>query len=54
MCVWVDSRMGWGEVGVRVGVNEEVFVKIHKKNNSGGGGRVGGVRLDVNEELKFL
>ena len=39
----------------------EVFGKIHKKNRGwvgmGGqvGGRVGGgVRLDVNEELKFL
>ena len=49
-------------------VNEiEVFVKIQKKNifffwggGSGGGGWVGGsgsgwgVRVDVNEELKFL
>ena len=38
----------------------EVFVKIKKKNCGGGGGsggRVGGgggVRVDVNEELKFL
>ena len=39
----------------------EVFVKIQKKKNGGGdggGGRVGGggggVRVDVNEELKFL
>ena len=34
----------------------EVFVKIQKKKNfGGGGGGVGeGVRLDVNEELKFL
>ena len=43
----------------------EVFVKIQiKKTNWGGGGgggggpgeggRVGGVRVDVNEELKFL
>ena len=39
----------------------EVFGKIHKKKNwrggsgGGGGGRVGGgVRVDVNEELKFL
>ena len=33
----------------------EVFVKIQKKNLGGGGGGVGGrVRLDVNEELKFL
>ena len=38
----------------------EVFVKIQKKNFffwGGGGsgrGRVGGVRVDVNEELKFL
>ena len=39
----------------------EVFVKIQKKKNfflGGGGvsgrGRVGGVRVDVKEELKFL
>ena len=38
----------------------EVFVKIQKKNfgggeeGGGGGFRVGGVRLDVNEELKFF
>ena len=33
----------------------EVFVKIKKKNWGGGGrGRVGGVRVDVIEELKFL
>ena len=33
----------------------EVFVKIQKKKNLGGGvGLVGGVRVDVNEELKFL
>ena len=46
----------------------EVFVKIQKKNyfffGGGGGGReggggsvggrIGGVRVDVNEELKFL
>ena len=41
----------------------EVFVKIQKKNfflGGGGGrgvsgrGRAGGVRVDVNEELKFL
>ena len=42
-------------------VNEiEVFVKIQKKNFFLGGGWVGGsgsglgVRVDVNEELKFL
>ena len=37
-------------------VNEiEVFVKIQKKIFGGGvGGSVGGVRVDVNEELKFL
>ena len=57
--------MGGGRVGgaVRVDVNEiEVFVKIQKKKNffGGGGGSVGGsgsgwgVRVDVNEELKFL
>ena len=37
----------------------EVFVKIKKKNWGGGRGvgglgRVVGVRVDVNEELKFL
>ena len=38
----------------------EVFVKIQKKNlgggqgGSGGGVGLGGVRVDVNEELKFL
>ena len=43
----------------------EVFVKIQKKNFFWGGGRgggggsvgglgLGGVRVDVNEELKFL
>ena len=35
----------------------EVFVKIQKKNfffGGGGGGVGGGVRVDVNEELKFL
>ena len=41
--------------------SSEVFVKIQKKKSGGGGGRVGGVgfggggvRVDVNEELKFL
>ena len=33
----------------------EVFVKIQKKKILGGGGGGGcGVRVDVNEELKFL
>ena len=27
---------------------------IFKESTGGGGGRVGGVRMDVNEELKFL
>ena len=58
----------WG-VGVRLGGQSgcerriEVFVKIQKKNFFFGGGRGGsvggsgsglGVRVDVNEELKFL
>ena len=46
---------GWGGQG---GCERriEVFVKIQKKNGGGvgGRGRVGGVRVDVNEELKFL
>ena len=58
---------GRGRVGGQSGCKRriEVFVKIQKKNffflggggsgGSVGGGRVGGgVRVDVNEELKFL
>ena len=40
---------GWGQGGCERRI--EVFVKIQKKN--WGGVRVG-VRVDVNEELKFL
>ena len=52
--------MGWGGQG---GCDRriEVFEKIHKKKIRGGGGQLGGgggsgfgVRVDVNEELKFL
>ena len=51
-----------GGVGVRLGGQSgcerriEVFVKIQKKNFflGGGGGVGGGVRVDVNKELKFL
>ena len=56
------SRSGWGgQSGCERRI--EVFVKIQKKNFFGGGGRGGGglgggvgggVRVDVNEELKFL
>ena len=60
---------GGGRGGGRVGGDQdgcerriEVFVKIQKKKLGGGGGREGGsawgvgggVRVDVNEELKFL
>ena len=53
---------GWVHGGVRVGGQDgcerriEVFVKIQKKNIffGGGGGSGWGVRVDVNEELKFL
>ena len=61
---------GGGRWGVGVGLGGqsgcertiEVFVKIPKKKNLFGGGGVGGggggvgagVRVDVNEELKFL
>ena len=62
----VASGGGGGRVGVggQGGCERriEVFVKIQKKKifffgGEGlgrGGGRVGGVRVDVNEELKFL
>ena len=56
-------RVGGG-VGVGLGGQSgcerriEIFVKIQKKNLGGGGrwggGSGGGVRVDVNEELKFL
>ena len=57
---------GGGGVGVGLGGQSgcerriEIFVKIQKKfgGGQGGGGRWrgvgGGVRVDVNEELKFL
>ena len=55
----------WGGVGVGLGGQSgcerriEVFVKIQKKKffgggRLGGGGVGGGVRVDVNKELKFL
>ena len=63
-----QGRVGGSEWRVRVGLGGqsgcerriEVFVKIQKKKNLGGGGVGGGVgvglgvRVDVNEELKFL
>ena len=65
--VFGGGVVGRGRVGgVRVDVNEiEVFVKIQKKKFFWGGGGSGGevaggsgsgwgVRVDVNEELKFL
>ena len=51
---------GGGGGGVRVGRQGgceqriEVFVNIQKKIWGGGGVRLEGVRVDVNEELKFL
>ena len=47
---WVGGGQGGCERRI------EVFVKIPKKKIWGGGGRgrVWGVRVDVNEELKFL
>ena len=59
--MWGGSVQGWGfRLGGQGGCERriEVFVKIQKKNLGGGGvqggGRVGSVRVDVNEELKFL
>ena len=58
--------MAGGGVGVGLGGQSgcerriEIFVKIQKKKLGGSGGRGvgggvgGGVRVDVNEELKFL
>ena len=55
--------MGWGLGRGQGGCERriEVFVKIQKRNfflgggvPGGGGGQVWGVRMDVNEELKFL
>ena len=59
------KKLGWGRegegsgLGGQVGCERriEIFVKIQKKKIWGGGGGrgwVGGVRVDVNEELKFL
>ena len=47
----VGLRGGQGGCDQRI----EVFGKIQKKLGGGGGGLVGGVvKVDVNEELKFL
>ena len=45
------GRVGGGQGGCDRRI--EVFVQIQKKK-LGGGDRVGGVRVDVNEELKFF
>ena len=47
------GRLGGGVGGSQGGCEQriEVFVKIKKKKLAGSGG---GVRVDVNEELKFL
>ena len=60
--VFVKFGVGlWGQSGCERRI--EVFVKIQKKIWGGGGGGsvggggwgvVGGVRVDVNEEFKFL
>ena len=62
----MGGLVGGGGVGVRWGGQSgcerriKVFVKIQKKKNfflgggGGGGGVGGGVRLDVNKELKVL
>ena len=57
--IFLGGGVGGG-VGVGLGGQSgcerriEIFVKIQKKTNLGGGGVGGGVRVDVNEELKFL
>ena len=53
------GQVGGGGVGVRVDMNEELnfFLENSQKKfgrGSGGSVRVGVVRVDVNEELKFL
>ena len=58
------KNLGGGGGGVGLGRGQggcdlriKVFGKIHKKKIGGGGGESGwwgGVRVDVNEELKFL
>ena len=61
--VKIQKKNFWGGgVGVGMGGQSgceqriEIFLKIQKKNWGGGrwGGVGGGVRVDVNEELKFL
>ena len=66
--IWGVGGVGVGRGGRLVGGQggcerrNEVYVKIQKQKGFfwggrgwvGGGGRVGGFRVDVNEELKFL
>ena len=50
----VGEGSGWG--GVQGGCDRRIAFlgKFTKKMGGGGVGLVGGVRVDVNEELKFL
>ena len=48
----VESRGGGGQGGCERRI--KVFVEIKKKLGGGGWGRVGGVWVDVNKELKLL
>ena len=47
---WGGSGQGGGQGGSEQRI--EIFVKIQKKSGKGRG--VGGLRVDVNEEVKFL
>ena len=62
--IFLGGRSGGSGKGSQDGCKRriEIFVKIQKKKKNGGGGGGGlgigfgggGVRVDVNEELKFL
>ena len=57
-CLYIKvAKLRTGVGSAEMSHLQKVFGKIHKKNSGGGGGRFGGggrVRVDVNEELKFL
>ena len=58
----IKKKMGGGVEGGGVGLGGqggcdrriEAFGKIHTKKIRGGGGSGWGIRVDVNEELKFM
>ena len=54
-CLYIKvAKLRTGVGSAEMSHLQNCSLKIYLKRARGGGGRVGGVRMDVNEELKFL